>query len=183
MNSNMASLLSVLCVVLAVMNGAAKIAAAREFKVGGDSGWHEPARNDTAFYNQWASTNRFQVGDSLVFEYQNDSVLNVERWEYFHCDSNNPISAFDDGNTTVILDSPGVFYFISGTEDQCQKGERLMVEVMSPRSVLKSPPSNASVPAQAFSPLPLSHHSHGSSVSGSMLSFCFCFLFLLTVFN
>jgi len=47
------------------MNGAAKIAAAREFKVGGDSGWHEPARNDTAFYNQWASTNRFQVGDSL----------------------------------------------------------------------------------------------------------------------
>ncbi|BAT98484.1 hypothetical protein VIGAN_09214300 [Vigna angularis var. angularis] len=174
MNANMASLLSVLCVVLAVMNSAAKIAA-REFKVGGDSGWHEPAPNDTAFYNQWASTNRFQVGDSLVFEYQNDSVVNVERWEYFHCDSNNPIGAFDDGNSTVILGSPGMFYFISGTEDQCQKGEKLMVEVMSPRSL----------PSQAFSPLPLSH-SHASRVSDSMLlsfSFFFCFLLLLTVVN
>lgn len=60
----MAALLSVLCVVLAVMNSSAKIAA-REFKVGGEMGWHEPSPNDTAFYNQWASTNRFQVGDSL----------------------------------------------------------------------------------------------------------------------
>jgi len=60
----MASLLSVLCVVLAVTNSPAKIPA-REFKVGGHLGWHEPPPSDIAFYNQWASTNRFQVGDSL----------------------------------------------------------------------------------------------------------------------
>jgi len=84
--------------------------------------------------------------------------VNVKRWEYFHCDSNSPINMFDDGNSTVILESPGMFYFISGTEDQCQKGEKLMVEVMSPRTV--SP--------QAFSPLPPSH-SPGSRVSTSMV--------------
>ncbi|CAJ1951107.1 unnamed protein product [Sphenostylis stenocarpa] len=159
----MATLLSVLYVVLAVMNSPVKIAA-REFRVGGDLGWHEPAPNDTAFYNQWASINRFQVGDSLVFEYQNDSVVIVERWEYFHCDSTSPINMFDDGNSTVILDSPGMFYFISGTEDRCQKGEKLIVEVMSPHPITKSPPSIASIPPQAFPPSPPSH-SHGSRVS------------------
>ncbi|RDX83515.1 Early nodulin-like protein 2, partial [Mucuna pruriens] len=160
----MASLLSVLftasIVVFAVMD--TPVEAAREFKVGDHLGWHEPSPNDTAFYNQWAARNRFQVGDSLVFEYEDDTVVSVEKWDYFHCDSNNPINTFDDGNSTVILDSPGAFYFISGTEDHCKNGQKLIVEVMSPHST----PPIISIPPQGFSPLPaLPSHSSGVSLS------------------
>ncbi|XP_020225676.2 early nodulin-like protein 2 [Cajanus cajan] len=175
MNTNMASLLSILCVawivVLAVMD--TPVEGAKQFKVG----WHEPNPNDTAFYNQWAAWNRFQVGDSLVFEYQNDTVLNVEKWEYFHCDSNDPINTFDDGNSTVILDSPGAFYFISGTEDHCQNGQKLIVEVMSPHTIPNSPPP-ISIPPQGSSPLS-PPTSHSSGVSSSIMALFTTFLVLV----
>lgn len=40
------------------------MAGATQFKVGGLNGWTVPAPNTVA-YNQWASKNRFQIGDSL----------------------------------------------------------------------------------------------------------------------
>ena len=61
MKTNMASLLMVMVVVLVIKaEGAFK-----EFKVGDELGWHEPVVNNTLIYNQWASRNRFQVGDAL----------------------------------------------------------------------------------------------------------------------
>lgn len=112
-----------------------------------------------------------------VFVYKNDSVLRVEKWDYFHCGSNNPINTFDDGNSTVILDSPGVFYFISGIEDHCHNGQKLIVEVMSPHSIPNSPPP-VSIPPQGSSALApySSSHSSASMVLGS------AFMALFTTF-
>ncbi|XLR42929.1 hypothetical protein S83_027589 [Arachis hypogaea] len=87
------------------LGASSAVEGARDFKVGDHLGWHEPGPNNISYYIQWAQRNRFQIGDSLVFEYQNDSVLVVEKWKYFHCDTNNPITFYDDGNSTVILDS------------------------------------------------------------------------------
>ncbi|KAJ1388755.1 Phytocyanin domain [Sesbania bispinosa] len=140
----MASLLSLLCSCMILF----LVASATQFKVGDDQlGWHEPSPNNTAFYTQWAARNRFQVDDSLLFEYQNDSVLIVEKWDYFHCDPRDPITSFDNGNNTINLDRPGAFYFISGTDDHCQKGQKLIVEVMSPHPIHTSPPPEDSSPA------------------------------------
>lgn len=65
--TNMASLLGLLCtsvmVILVATNVPVK--AAKEFKVGEDLGWTVPDANNTAIYNQWASRNRFHIGDSL----------------------------------------------------------------------------------------------------------------------
>lgn len=36
-----------------------------EFQVGGTKGWVVPPVNDSKIYNDWASENRFQPGDSL----------------------------------------------------------------------------------------------------------------------
>ncbi|KHN39240.1 Early nodulin-like protein 1 [Glycine soja] len=136
--------------------------------MGGDLGWHEHAPTSLHF---------IIIGmQGTVFVYQNDSVMSVEKWNYFHCDSNSPIDIFDDGNSTVILEGPGVFYFISGTEDHCQNSEKLIVEVMSPHSIPNSPPPQA----QGFSSLaPSPSHSSGVSVSILLGS---VFMALLTTF-
>ncbi|PIN24178.1 hypothetical protein CDL12_03082 [Handroanthus impetiginosus] len=89
--------------------------AAEEFKVG-------------------ALKQRFHIGDSLRFEYKNDSVLMVDKWGYYdyHCDLSHPISVFKDGNMVVNLERPGPVYFVSGDPDHCKNGQRLMVEVIAP---------------------------------------------------
>ncbi|RDX63988.1 Early nodulin-like protein 1, partial [Mucuna pruriens] len=149
----MASLLVVVCSCVIIFFGASNtgVEAGRQFKVGGSFGWHEPSPNNTEFYSQWAERNRFQIGDALVFEYQNDSVVSVEKWDYINCDASNPITAFDNGKSTFNLDRPGDFYFISGTDDHCKNGQRLLVDVMHPHPIVKSP-SPISLPPMAPPP-------------------------------
>ncbi|PIN24180.1 hypothetical protein CDL12_03084 [Handroanthus impetiginosus] len=48
---------------LAVITPAALAAGA--FKVGGDERWRQPSANETEKYSQWASKQRFHIGDSL----------------------------------------------------------------------------------------------------------------------
>ncbi|KAK4427952.1 Mavicyanin [Sesamum alatum] len=103
--------------------------AAEEFKVGGDEGWRQPAANETEMYNQWAATKKFHVGDSLRFEYKNDTVQVVDKWGYYHCNSSHPISVFHDGNTVIKLQQPGLVYFVSADPDHCKNGQKLTVEV------------------------------------------------------
>ncbi|KAG4947957.1 hypothetical protein AAZX31_15G018100 [Glycine max] len=157
----MASRLFVLCTCVIIFMAATNtcvVEASVQFKVGGGFGWHEPAGNNNTdqFYIQWAERNRFQVGDALVFEYQNDSVLSVEKLDYMNCDASNPITAFDNGNSTFNLDRPGNFYFISGTDDHCKNGQKILVDVMHPHSILKSPPPislSPSLPPEGFPPM------------------------------
>ncbi|XP_029129122.1 early nodulin-like protein 1 [Cajanus cajan] len=145
----MASLLVVLCTcVIVFMAATNSVEASVQFKVG----WHVPAPNNTEFYIKWAEKNRFQIGDALVFEYQNDSVLSVEKWDYINCDASNPITAFDNGKSTFNLDRPGDFYFISGTDYHCNNGQKLVVDVMHPHPIPKSPPP-ISLPPQSFPPM------------------------------
>ncbi|KAF1859734.1 hypothetical protein Lal_00010318 [Lupinus albus] len=75
-----------------------------------------------------------------IFVYQNDSVLTVDKKDYINCDTSNPITVFDNGKSILNLDMSGPFYFISGTEDHCTNGQKLLVEVMSPHPIPKSSP-------------------------------------------
>ena len=84
---------------------------------------------------------------STVFEYQNDSVVLVEKWGYYHCDASKPIIAFNNGNSSVMLDRSGLFYFISGSADNCRNGQRMIVDVMSPH---RRHPLSPAVPPEPF---------------------------------
>lgn len=95
-----------------------------------------------------------------AFEYKNDSVVEVEKWGYFHCDASKPIVAFNNGHGVFKLDRPGPFFFISGTLNHCKGGQRLQIEVMglhhhSP--LIATPP--------AAQPAPSPQQSSGVSVS------------------
>ncbi|XP_022717981.1 mavicyanin-like [Durio zibethinus] len=105
-------------------------AASLQFRVGGKRGWTKPTGNESETYNEWATRNRFHVGDSLYFKYSNDSVLVVNHTSYTNCSESNPIIKFNDGDTVFQFDRYGFFYFISGEHDHCIAGQKLIVRVM-----------------------------------------------------
>ncbi|OVA20254.1 Plastocyanin-like [Macleaya cordata] len=161
-NKSMASLLGFFCIFLIITtittvtamkaDRVAARGASHEFKVGDEGGWREPDANNTEMYNQWATKNKFKVGDSLYFEYRNDSVLEVDKQGYYHCNMTKPIASFNDCKTVIKLVKPGPFYFISGAPDHCKNGQRLLINVINPYpspppspSIRPSPPSHPSI--------------------------------------
>ncbi|XP_039027622.1 early nodulin-like protein 1 [Hibiscus syriacus] len=114
--------------------------ASFQFKVGGDKGWTKPTGNESETYNGWASRNRFHVGDSLYFEYNNDSMLVVDHISYTNCNVGDPIFKLKDGKRVFVFDRYGFFYFISGERGHCQAGQKLIVRVMvHPAAAISSP--------------------------------------------
>ncbi|KAL7217250.1 hypothetical protein ACSBR1_029040 [Camellia fascicularis] len=107
------------------------LVSSHRFEVGGDRGWSKSTGNDSeTYFNHWASMNRFHVGDTVYFKYQNDSVLVVKEPDYENCTTSNPISKFEDGNTVFEFDRFGFIYFISGQPGHCKSGQKLIVRVM-----------------------------------------------------
>ncbi|OVA00384.1 Plastocyanin-like [Macleaya cordata] len=114
---------------------------AHNFYVGGKDGWvTTPSEN----FNHWAEKNRFQVNDSLVFKYKkgSDSVLVVSKEDYYSCNTKNPIKILDGGDSVFKFDRSGPFFFISGKDGNCAKGQKLIVVVLAVRH--KNPPSTPS---------------------------------------
>uniref|UniRef100_G3MT85 Phytocyanin domain-containing protein n=1 Tax=Amblyomma maculatum TaxID=34609 RepID=G3MT85_AMBMU len=132
-----------------------------EFQVGGDHGWKIPSsKSGPQMYNQWASKNRFQVGDVVRFKYDKDSVMEVTEKEYESCKSVHPIYFSNNGNTELKLDHSGDFYFISGISGHCERGQKMIIKVMShsdaPGTSPPAPPSpdeSSAARLLAFAPL------------------------------
>ncbi|KAJ4871089.1 Early nodulin-like protein 2 [Raphanus sativus] len=76
-----------------------------------------------------------------------DSVLEVNKADYDGCNTKNPIKKVDDGESEISLERSGPFYFISGNEDNCKKGQKLTVVVLSVRN-----PAPPQAPAPGNSP-------------------------------
>ncbi|MCD7452166.1 hypothetical protein HAX54_015278 [Datura stramonium] len=150
-----------LCFIALTIASSVVAASAEEFKVGDAVGWRQPGVNEKDFYNHWASKKKFHVGDSLRFEYRNDSVITVNKWEFYHCNRTHPASGANDGNKTVNLNRAGSFYFASGDPEHCGNGQRLAVEVYPLHSISESPPQPFTL---APAPSPLSSSAAVSSL-------------------
>ncbi|XP_043707431.1 early nodulin-like protein 1 [Telopea speciosissima] len=136
-----------LAATLLLISVATVSVSALEFNVGGAKGWVKPTGNENETYEEWANKNRFHVGDSIDFKYQNDSVLQVNYNHYKNCDVSDPISKFNDGNTVFRFDRYGFFYFISGEPGHCKSGQKLDIRVMvHPRVEPPSPAAPAPSP-------------------------------------
>ncbi|KAL9383331.1 hypothetical protein Peur_023654 [Populus x canadensis] len=114
--------------------------AYNSFDVGGKDGW---VINPSESYNHWAERNRFQVNDSLVFKYNkgSDSVLRVTKDDYSSCNTKKPLKTMDSGSSVFQFDKSGPFFFISGNEDNCRKGQKLIVVVLAVRKKQTSTPA------------------------------------------
>ena len=101
----------------------------------------------------------------VVFKYKQglESVLVVSKDDYYSCNTNNPITALTNGDSVFRLDRSGPFYFIAGSFDKCQKGQKLHLVVLAVRtpkghhnttSPSPSPSSDAAQSPRADPPVP-----------------------------
>ncbi|XP_057419888.1 early nodulin-16-like [Lotus japonicus] len=155
---------------------------ALEFVVGGnDNSWKVPVRSQDSL-SQWAQSNRFSIGDSLIFTYDNEteSVHVVNEEDYLKCKvEGEDHEVYLEGYNKVVFNRSGSHLFISGKDDHCKMGLKLAVVVMSHRhhtEILSSnsdpsslSPSPSPAPSSSSSPTPSpSPASNGvASISGS----------------
>ncbi|XP_062224976.1 early nodulin-like protein 6 [Phragmites australis] len=158
----MANLVSFV-LLLALLGTLYRRAGATAFEVGGDDGWVVPHSKEGGMYNQWASKNRFLVGDSVHFKYKKDSVMVVTEDDYNNCRASHPIFFSNNGDTQVQLDRAGLFYFISGVTGHCERGQRMIIKVIG-RDAPPPAPQAASPPPTPPSPPNPSGAAPGTSV-------------------
>ncbi|RZC74779.1 hypothetical protein C5167_050263 [Papaver somniferum] len=106
------------------------VQSSADFEVGDDKGWVVPDSKNGDKYNQWASKNRFQINDTIRFEYKKDSVLVVTDSEYEKCRSTHPIFFSNNGDTIYKFERSGLFYFISGVAGHCERGQKMIIKVL-----------------------------------------------------
>ncbi|CAA2966616.1 CT099 [Olea europaea subsp. europaea] len=83
-----------------------------------------------------------------------DSVLEVEKDDFDNCNTSNPKTKMEDGNSIFKFDRSGPFYFITGNKTNCDKGQKLIVVVLAGRTPPLAPvakPPGASPPHRSFS--------------------------------
>ncbi|CAN8269087.1 unnamed protein product [Cochlearia groenlandica] len=160
-----------------------------EFKVGGENGWIIP--NSTThgdMFNQWASDNRFKIGDTIRFTYKNDSVLVVSKEEYKKCKATKPKLYSNNNDTVFTLDRSGLFYFISGVSGHCEKGQKMIIKVMeieSSSSSIESPPpteSSSSSSPSSSSSLPVSTRKKSNAMKNTVRFGGFGLVVFMTLF-
>ncbi|CAA7033444.1 unnamed protein product [Microthlaspi erraticum] len=127
-------------------------------KVGDSKGWTMMG----ADYEAWASSRTFKVGDSLVFEYDNEyhDVTEVTPNDFELCEPSSPLARYETGSDTVSLTKPGIRYFICGFPGHCKVGQKLQILVL-PASL---------GPVAAPVPGPVRSRSSSSSPSPSPLA-------------
>lgn len=98
-------------------------------------------------------------------------MLVVNKEDYEKCNTKNPIGSFSDGFSVFKLDRSGPFLFISGIQEKCEKGEKLIVVVLAVRGSHGSPispsPASGEPPAQTPISVPSGSPGEGSAPAPS----------------
>ncbi|KAL1190661.1 Mavicyanin [Cardamine amara subsp. amara] len=123
-------------------------------KVGDSGGWTMMGVN----YEAWASSRTFQVGDSLVFNYNNEyhDVTEVTRNDFELCEPSKPLTRYQTGFDTISLTKPGLYHFICGAPGHCDVGQKLQIHVLpaSLGPVAAPVPGPVRSPSSSWSPSP-----------------------------
>ncbi|KAJ3689920.1 hypothetical protein LUZ61_019084 [Rhynchospora tenuis] len=142
-----------LCVLLFVA-----AAEAKEYVVGGSEGW-----STGVDYSTWASSNVFNVGDILVFQYGAlHTVSEVSESDYSACSASSAIQSFGNQNTRITLTAPGTRYFICGSSGHCSEGMKLAVTVSESTSTTPGSSSTPITPGGGGSSTPFAPGGGGS---------------------
>ncbi|RWW30972.1 hypothetical protein BHE74_00013716 [Ensete ventricosum] len=119
------------------------VGAATSHTVGGSSGWTIPP--NATLYPDWAASQTFAVGDTLVFDFVTGThdVMEVAKSDYESCSAANPIgSTITTGPATVSITSTGEHYYICGFTGHCAAGQKLSITVASSSSTPSPPPTS-----------------------------------------
>ncbi|CAK7341491.1 unnamed protein product [Dovyalis caffra] len=120
------------------------LAVATEHIVGDDKGWTVNFN-----YTAWASGKVFQVGDTLVFNYQPPhNLFKVDGDGFKNCvPSGEPTIS---GHDIITLKSPGKKWYICGIGNHCSElGQKLVINVVGSEAPAPTPAAPATPTAPA----------------------------------
>uniref|UniRef100_A0A1J3H7S1 Blue copper protein n=1 Tax=Noccaea caerulescens TaxID=107243 RepID=A0A1J3H7S1_NOCCA len=125
----------------------AAVVFAEDYDVGGDTEWTRPA--DLEFYNTWASSKTFRVGDELEFEFPagRHDVAVVTKDAYENCDKEKPISHMTMSPVKIMLNTTGPRYFICTVGDHCRFGQKLAIDVVAATGGATTPTTPGTTPS------------------------------------
>ncbi|KAJ6425856.1 hypothetical protein OIU84_026436 [Salix udensis] len=127
-----------------VMMALCGVSMAAVYNAGDSAGWTSMGQVD---YKDWAANKNFHVGDTLVFNYNNQfhNVKQVTQQGFESCNATSPIATYTNGSDKVTLEKHGHFYFICGYPGHCQAGQKIDISVVPATSNL----SPARTPTQS----------------------------------
>ncbi|XP_073003277.1 mavicyanin-like [Typha latifolia] len=125
------------------------------YKVGDSAGWTDQGNVN---YTAWAADKTFQVGDIIVFEYNNklQNVLQVSLDDYRACNSSSPVAVYKSGNDSITMKVSGHHFFICGFPGHCQTGQKVDIRITKSQPPA-APPSDlppSVQPPQQLTPPP-----------------------------
>ncbi|XP_009615798.1 mavicyanin-like [Nicotiana tabacum] len=117
---------------------------AEVYEVGDFAGW-----DFNVDYNQWVSSKKFKLGDSLVFNYNPrlHNVMQVDSNDYNACTDNHPIVIYNTGGDTLTLETPGDYFFLCGFPGHCASGLKFHIKISTPHNSTPPATSNFTPPA------------------------------------
>ncbi|OAY70060.1 umecyanin-like [Ananas comosus] len=100
-----------------------------EHIVGGRDGWTIPP--NATFYQDWAKTQNFKVGDRLVFPYTIEmyTVVEASKEDFDNCTQRDIKARYYAPPTVLELLEPGPHYYYCGVGLHCEAGQKLSIVV------------------------------------------------------
>ncbi|XP_057804971.1 mavicyanin-like [Salvia miltiorrhiza] len=144
-------------------------------KVGESSGWTN-INLAPSYYKSWTASKRFQVGDTILFEYNKEfhNVVRVTHKNFNACNTSAPYAAWGSGNDSFTIRRPGHYYFICGVPNHCWAGQKVDIRVAQhspgPRPTPSSGPTSKSPLSVAQGPSSPPAHPPKKSASSSLHS-------------
>ncbi|CAB4319015.1 unnamed protein product [Prunus armeniaca] len=115
------------------------------YTVGEKLGWIVPGSGYA--YATWAYGKTFIVGDTLVFNFVNDTqdVAVVTKSAYENCTTNNTIAVYSKSPVSILLNTSGENFFTSTYDRHCVLGQKLAINVTA--SSTATSPSGSVAPS------------------------------------
>ncbi|KAK1393840.1 Plastocyanin domain-containing family protein [Heracleum sosnowskyi] len=133
--------LAAVCLVISLL--AVPAAHAVDHFVGGSQGWNQGVN-----YATWASSEKFLVGDNLIFNYgSSHGVDEVSQSDYNSCTAGNALNTYTGGQNTVPLKKSGPMYFLCPSFGHCGGGMKLSITVAAASTPTATPPTSPESPS------------------------------------
>ncbi|CAK9151072.1 unnamed protein product [Ilex paraguariensis] len=142
------------------------------YRVGDSTGWTNIGHVD---YKTWSANKNFHVGDSILFQYNNQfhNVVRVTHKNFNACNATTPYANFTTGNDLFTIKKTGHFYFICSLPGHCQEGQKVDIRVVTGQTPTPAPapsdPSPLPSPPPSPAPSPLAGNVPGPRNSGLAL--------------
>ncbi|KAG6553182.1 hypothetical protein Mapa_005241 [Marchantia paleacea] len=129
-----------------LLAGLLQCASAATYTVGDATGWTFPP--SATFYDDWAKTHTFRVGDQLVFPYTagEHDVYEVSEADVASCTKTSPIQTWTETNSTVTLTVAGYHFYICSIGTHCAANMKMSLQVVAADSPASSPSSPTITP-------------------------------------